>query len=205
MKIFAIENSYARNNKKAGCTLYKPSAPVVFLKADTALLKNSKPFFIPDWSEDVTFGAALVVRICRLGKSVPERFARRYYDAVTVGVDFTARDVLRKLRSEGLPWELSKSFDGAAAIGEWVDVENFSDIQALSFRLDINGATVQKGCTSEMLFKVDEMVAYISKFFTLKTGDILYTGTLSDEGVPHIDDHMTGYIEDRKVLEFNCK
>lgn len=205
MKIFAIENSYARNNKKAGCTLYKPSTPVVFLKADTALLKNSKPFFIPDWSEDVTYGAALVVRICRLGKSVPVRFARRYYDAVTVGVDFTARDVLRKLRSEGLPWELSKSFDGAAAIGEWVDVENFSDIQALSFRLDINGATVQKGCTSEMLFKVDEMVAYISKFFTLKTGDILYTGTLSDEGVPHIDDHMTGYIEDRKVLEFNCK
>lgn len=205
MKIFAIEKNYAPNNKKAGSALYKPSTPVVFLKADSALLKNGKPFFIPDWSDEVTFGAALAIRICRLGKSVPERFAHRYYDAVTVGVDFTARDLQRKLQSEGLPWDLSKSFDGAAAIGEWVDVGTVGDIQALRFRLDINGATAQEGSTSGMLFKVDEAIAYISRFFTLKTGDILFSGTLSDDGVPRIGDHMTGYVGDRKVLEFNCK
>lgn len=205
MKIFAIEKNYAPNNKKAGCALYKPSAPVVFLKADSALLKNGKPFFIPDWSGEVTFGAALAIRICRLGKSVPERFAHRYYDAVTVGVDFTARDLQRKLRSEGLPWDLSKSFDGSAVIGDWVDAGTFGDIQALHFRLCVNGATAQEGNAGEMLFKVDEAIAYISNFFTLKTGDILFTGTVSDDGAPRIGDHMTGYVEDRKVLEFNCK
>jgi len=205
MKIFAVEKNYAKNNKKNDNTLYKPSAPVVFLKADSALLKDSKPFFIPDWSEEVTYGAALVVRICRLGKSISEHFAHRYYDAVTVGVDFTARDLQRKLQSRGLPWELSKSFDGAAAIGDWVDVGKFCDIQELHFRLDVNGTTAQEGCTNDMLFNVDEAIAYISKFFTLKTGDILYTGTLSDDCVTHINDHITGYIEDRKVLEFNCK
>lgn len=153
----------------------------------------------------MTFGAALAIRICRLGKSVPERFAHRYYDAVTVGVDFTARDLQRKLRSEGLPWDLSKSFDGSAVIGDWVDAGTFGDIQALHFRLCVNGATAQEGNAGEMLFKVDEAIAYISNFFTLKTGDILFTGTVSDDGAPRIGDHMTGYVEDRKVLEFNCK
>lgn len=193
------------HNKELDGTLYKTEEPVVFTKADSALLKDHKPFFIPDWSKQVDYETELVVRICRLGKSIPERFAHRYYDAVTVGVDFTARDIQRKLRAAGQPWELSKGFDGSAAIGEWVGVEKFRDIQAIHFRLDINGSTVQEGCTSDMLFKVDYLVSYISRFFTLKTGDIIYTGTPAGVGPVHIDDHITGFLEDRKVLEFNCK
>lgn len=205
MKIFAIEKNYPPRNKEKEGTLYKSDVPIVFTKADSSLLKDKKPFFIPDWSEEVTFGASLVVRICRLGKSIPVRFAYRYYDAVTVGVDFTARDLQRKLQSLGLPWEISKGFDGAAVIGEWVSVEKFRDVQALNFHLDVNGITSQEGCTSDMLWKIDDTIAYISKFFTLKTGDILYTGMPMEDGIPNIDDHITGYIEDRKVLGFNCK
>lgn len=133
------------------------------------------------------------------------RFAHRYYDAVTVGIDFTARDMQRKARAEGRPWDICKGFDGSAAIGEWVDVSKFRDIQAIHFHLDINGKTVQEGCTSDMLFKVDEIIEYISRFYTLKTGDILYTGTPAGIGAVSIDDHLEGWIEHRKVLEFNCK
>ena len=131
-----------------------------------------------------------MVRICRLGKSIPERFAYRYYDAVTVGIDFTARDWQREARTKGLPWEICKGFDGSAVIGEWVDKQKFRDIQAIHFHLDINGKMVQEGCTSDMLYKVDELVSYISQFFTLKTGDLLYTGTPVGVGPVHIDDHL---------------
>jgi len=168
-------------------------------------LKDHKPFFIPDWSEQVDYETELVVRICRLGKSIPERFAHRYYDAVTVGIDFTARDWQREARKNGHPWEICKGFDGSAVIGEWVAKEKFLDVQALHFHLDINGKTVQEGCTSDMLYKVDELIAYISQFFTLKTGDLLYTGTPVGVGPVHIDDHLEGWLEERKVLEFNCK
>jgi len=185
--------------------LYKPEAPVIFTKADSAILKDHKPFFIPDFMGRVDYETEMVVRICRLGKSIPQRFAHRYYDAVTVGIDFTARDMQKKFREAGHPWEICKGFDGSAAIGEWVDVEKFRDVQAIHFHLDINGQTVQEGCTSDMLFRVDEIIAYISQFFTLKTGDILYTGTPAGVGPVHIDDHLEGYLEDRKVLEFNCK
>lgn len=197
--------NYIRHNKELDGTLYKPESPVIFIKPDSALLKDGKPFFIPDWMGQIDYEAELVVRICRLGKGIPERFAHRYYDAVTLGVDFTARDLQKKLRDARLSWDLCKGFDGSAAIGEWVDVDKFRDIQALHFHLDINGNTVQEGCSSDMLFRVDEIIAYISRFFTLKTGDLLYTGTPAGIGPVHIDDHLTGYIEDRKVLEFNCK
>lgn len=178
---------------------------MIFTKADSALLKDSKPFFLPDELGRIDYETELVVRICRLGKSIPQRFAHRYYDAVTVGIDFTARDLQNRLRAEGKPWDLCKGFDGSAAIGEWVSIEKFRDIQAIHFRLDINGNTVQEGCSSDMLFKVDEIIAYISQWFTLKTGDILYTGTPAGVGPVHIDDHLTGWLEDRKVLEFNVK
>ena len=146
-----------------------------------------------------------MVRICRLGKGIPERFAHRYYDAVTVGIDFTARDIQKEMRAKGMPWDLFKGFDGSAAIGEWIPKEQFLNVQALRFHLDINGKTVQEGMTADMVFKIDEIVSYISRFFTLKTGDIIYTGTPAGIGPVHIDDHLEGYIEDRKVLEFNCK
>lgn len=205
MKIFAVGMNYIQHNKELDGTLYKPEEPVIFTKADSALLKDSKPFFLPDELGRIDYETELVVRICRLGKSIPQRFVHRYYDAVTVGIDFTARDLQNKLRAEGKPWDLCKGFDGSATIGEWVSIEKFRDIQAIHFRLDINGNTVQEGCSSDMLFKVDEIIAYISQWFTLKTGDILYTGTPAGVGPVHIDDHLTGWLEDRKVLEFNVK
>lgn len=205
MKIFAVGMNYALHNKELDGALYKPEAPVIFTKADSALLKDGKPFFIPDWSERVDYETELVVRICRLGKGIPARFAHRYYDAVTVGIDFTARDWQEKARQKGLPWEICKGFDGSAVIGQWVEKEKFRDVQALQFHLDVNGTTVQQGCTSDMLYKIDELIAYISTYFTLKTGDLLYTGTPVGVGPVHIDDHLEGWIEDRKVLDFNCK
>ena len=197
--------NYAQHNKELEGALYIPEEPVVFTKADSSLLKDGKPFFVPDHLGRVDYETEMVVRICRLGKSIPERFAHRYYDAVTVGIDFTARDLQRRLRDAGQPWDLCKGFDGAAAIGEWIPKEKFLDIQALHFHLDINGKTVQEGCTSDMLFGVDRLISFISQFFTLKTGDILYTGTPAGVGPVKIDDHLTGYLEDRKVMEFNVK
>lgn len=205
MKIFAIGMNYIMHNKELDGTLYKPESPVIFTKADSSLLKDKKPFFIPDDLGQIDYEAELVVRICRLGKSIPQRFAYRYYDAVTVGIDFTARELQRKLRDAGQPWDLCKGFDGAAAIGDWMSVEKFRDIQSIRFRLDINGNTVQQGFSGDMLFKVDELIAYISRYFTLKTGDIIYTGTPVGVGPVKIDDHLEGYLEDYKVLEFNCK
>ena len=197
--------NYIQHNKELDGTLYKPEEPVIFTKADSSLLKDGKPFFLPEEMGRVDYETELVVRICKLGKSIPQRFAHRYYDAVTVGIDFTARDLQQRLRAEGKPWDLCKGFDGAAVIGQWVDIAKFRDIQAIHFHLDINGHTVQQGCSSDMLFKVDEIIAYISRYFTLKTGDLLYTGTPVGVGTVHINDHLTGWIDDRKVLEFNVK
>ena len=205
MKIFAVGLNYPQHNKELNETLYKGEVPVIFTKADSSLLKDGKPFFVPDDMGRIDYETEIVVRICRLGKAIPARFAHRYYDAVTVGIDFTARELQAELRKKGLPWEMCKGFDGAAAIGEWVSVEKFRDVQALQFHLDINGKTVQEGRTSDMLFKIDEIIEYISKYFTLKTGDIIYTGTPVGVGPVNIDDHLTGYIEDRKALEFNIK
>ena len=205
MKIFAIGMNYLQHNKELDGALYRTEQPVIFTKADSALLKDKKPLFLPEELGRIDYETELVVRICRLGKGIPQRFAHRYYDAVTVGIDFTARDLQRKLRDAGQPWELCKGFDGAAAIGEWVPVEKFRDIQAIHFHLDINGKTVQEGCTSDMLFKVDELISYISRWFTLKTGDILYTGTPAGVGPVSINDHLEGWIEERKVLEMNVK
>ena len=205
MKIFGIGMNYIQHNKEVDGALYKTEAPVLFTKADSSLLKSGKPFFVPDFMGRIDYEAELVIRICRLGKNIPQRFAHRYYDAVTVGIDFTARDVQQQLREKGLPWDLSKSFDGAAAIGEWVGKDKFLDVQAMRFHLDINGQTVQEGCTADMVFGIDEIVAYISQYFTLKTGDVIFTGTPAGVGPVHIDDHLEGYVEERKVLEFNCK
>ena len=205
MKIFAVGMNYLEHNKELHGSLFKPEEPVIFTKADSAVLKDHKPFFIPDHMGRIDYETEIVVRISKLGKNISERFAHRYYDAVTVGIDFTARELQKKLRAAGKPWDLCKGFDGSAALGEWVSLDKFRDIQALHFHLDINGNTVQEGCTSDMLYRVDQLIAYISQYFTLKTGDILYTGTPAGVGPVHIDDHLEGYIEDRKVLEFNCK
>lgn len=201
--------NYLQHNKALHGTLLKTEEPVIFTKADSSLLKDGKPFFVPDWAERVDYEAELVVRISRLGKGIPDRFAHRYYDAVTVGVDFTARDWQEKARRNGLPWEISKGFDGSAVIGEWqsfpLSTDGEKDIQNLNFRLDINGETVQEGCTADMFYRVDELIAYLSRFFTLKTGDLLFTGTPTGVGPVRVDDHLQGWLEDRKVLDFYCK
>ena len=197
--------NYIQHNKELDGALYKPEEPVIFTKADSALLKDRKPFFVPDFMGRIDYEAELVVRICRLGKTIPQRFAHRYYDAVTLGVDFTARDMQRRFREKGMPWDLCKGFDGSAAIGEWVEINKFRDIQAINFSLNINGSTVQEACTSDMLYGVDELIAYISRYFTLKTGDLIYTGTPAGTGPVAIGDRLEGWLDDRKVLEFSCR
>ena len=204
MKILAVGMNYAAHNKELHGALIKKSSPVIFTKTDSALLKDGKPFFIPDFTERCDYETELVVRICRLGKSIPERFAHRYYDAVTVGIDFTARDLQERLRSEGLPWELCKGFDGSAAIGRFVPVDP-ATIQDLHFRLDIDGETVQRGHTADMLFRIDEIIAYASRFFMLRQGDLLFTGTPAGVGPVRIGQHLEGYLEDEKLLEFNVR
>ena len=205
MKIFAIGMNYLQHNKALHGSLFKTEVPVIFTKADSALLKDHKPFFIPDHMGRIEYETELVVRICKLGKSIPARFASRYYDAVTVGIDFTARELQAKLKAKGQPWELAKGFDGSAVIGDWMELDKIKDIQMTRFHLDINGKTVQEGCSCDMLYKVDEIIAYISQYFTLKTGDLLYTGCPTGCGPVQIDDHLEGYLEDRKVLDFYCK
>lgn len=205
MKIFGIGMNYVEHNKELDGSLYKPEAPVIFTKADSALLTGGKPFFIPSYTQQCDYETELVVRISHLGRSIPQRFAHRYYQEVTVGIDFTARDIQRELRQKGLPWDLCKGFDGSAVVGDFVPLYQLGDVQNLHFHLDINGKTVQQGFTGDMLYKVDELVSYISQFFTLKTGDLIYTGTPVGVGPVHIDDHLVGYLEDKKVMEFNVK
>lgn len=194
--------NYAAHNKELHHTL-ELTEPTIFMKSDSSLLKDGKPFFIPDFSSEVHYETELVVKIDRLGKNIAERFAHRYYQEVTVGIDFTARDLQRKLRERGLPWELSKAFDNSAAIGSFIPLEEAGgNINALSFHLDINGQCVQQGCSADMLFSVDRIVSYVSRFFTLKIGDLIYTGTPVGVGPVHIGDHLEGYLGNRKLLDF---
>ena len=205
MKIIAIGMNYAAHNKELDNTLLTPKKPVIFMKPDSAILKDGKPFFIPDFTQRVDYETELVVRICRLGKHIAPRFAHRYYDAVTVGIDFTARDLQNEFRAEGLPWELCKGFDGSAVLGDFIPVERFAHMQNIRFRLDIDGHTVQQGHTADMLFGIDELVSYVSQFFMLKTGDLIFTGTPVGVGPLQIGQHVEGYLEGEKVLAFNIR
>lgn len=206
MKIFAVGMNYAAHNQELHGTAQRPAEPVIFTKADSALLKNHKPFFVPDHMGRIDYEAELVVRICRLGKGIDERFAHRYYDAVTVGIDFTARDMQWQAREKGLPWTICKGFDGSAYLGDWVDLQQLdSGVQQLHFRLDQNGQTVQQGHAADMFYSVDALISYISRFFTLRTGDLLYTGTPAGIGPVQIGDCLEGWLEDRQVLECHCK
>ena len=202
MKIIAVGMNYVAHCQELHANENLPQKPVIFMKPDSALLKDSKPFFIPDFSKRVDYETELVVRICRLGKNIAPRFAHRYYDAVTVGIDFTARDLQNKLRAEGKPWEISKGFDNSAVIGDFVPVNRFKDVQNLDFHLNIDGNKVQEGNTRDMIFKIDELIAYVSQFYTLKIGDLLYTGTPVGVGPVSIGQHLEGYLEGEKLLDF---
>ena len=201
MKIIAVGWNYQAHNKELDNPLL-PKEPTVFLKPDSALLKDGKPFFLPDFSSRIEYEAELVVRISRLGKNIATRIASRYYDAVTVGIDFTARDIQQKMRSEGGPWDLSKGFDSSAVVGEFISVAEAGLPEAVEFSLSVNGDEVQRGVTSDMIFGIDEIISYVSRFYTIKTGDLIYTGTPQGVGPVKIGDRLEGYIGNRKLLDF---
>lgn len=203
MKILAIGQNYVEHNKELNSK--NPTEPVVFMKPDTALLKNNKPFFIPDFTDELHYETELIVKINRLGKNIAKKYAHRYYAEIGLGVDFTARDIQRKLKSNGHPWEISKAFDKSAVIGNFIPVSEISDVQNIDFHLDINGKTVQQGNSKDMIFPVDELIAYTSKFFTLKIGDILFTGTPVGVGKVQVGDRLEGYIFDQKMFDFKIK
>ena len=205
MKIICVGMNYATHNKEMHHTLIL-SEPTIFMKPDASLLKDGKPFFIPDFSSDMQYETEVVVKINRLGKCIDKKFASRYYDEITVGIDMTARDLQRKLRSDRLPWDLCKSFDGSAVIGRFISLEKEGlDIDSIPFRLDIDGKTVQQGNTTDMIFKVNEIIEYISRFLTLKTGDLIFTGTPAGVGKIEINNRLQGYINDGKLLDFRVK
>ena len=204
MKVIAVGMNYAAHNVELNNTL-ELTEPTIFMKSDSSLLKDGKPFFIPDFSSEIEYETEIVVKIGRLGKNIAERFAHRYYNEVTVGIDFTARDLQTKLRAQGLPWELSKAFDHSAVLGEFIPVDRVGDVNKIPFHLNINGTKVQQGNTSDMIFKVDEIIAYVSRFFTLKIGDLIYTGTPVGVGKVAINDHLQGYIGERKLLDFHIR
>ncbi|MHB9142230.1 MAG: fumarylacetoacetate hydrolase family protein [Paludibacter sp.] len=203
MKIFAIGQNYQEHNKELNSK--NPTEPVVFMKPDSALLKNNKPFFIPDFTQELHYETELIIKFNRLGKNIDSKFSYRYFAEIGLGVDFTARDLQRKLKSEGKPWEISKAFDNSAVIGQFLPVAGLGDIQKIQFRLDINGKTVQAGNSSDMIFPINELIAYVSRFFTIKIGDILFTGTPVGVGKVFIGDRLEGYIFDKKMFDFEIK
>ncbi len=179
---------------------------MIFLKPDTAILLKKQPFFIPDFSNEIHHEVEVLVKIKKVGKHIQEKFAHKYYDEIGLGIDFTARDLQQKLKEKGLPWEKAKAFDGAAVIGEkWLDKNSLGDLNNINFSLDKNDQTVQKSNTSLMLWKIDELIAYVSSFFTLKIGDIIFTGTPAGVGKVQADDRLTGFLEDQQIFSINIK
>lgn len=202
MKIIAIGWNYQAHNAEMKREVTEPT---VFMKPDSALLKANKPFFIPDFTDNIEYEAEIVIKIDRLGKHIAERFAHRYYSEVTIGVDFTARQLQQQLRNAGSPWEMAKAFDNSAAIGEFIPVSQFDNINALNFGLDLNGTRVQSGNTADMIYSIDKIIAYVSRFFTLKIGDLIFTGTPVGVGPVAIGDRLEGYIEQQKLFDFYVK
>ncbi len=203
MKIFAIGQNYIEHNREMQSA--DPKDPVVFMKPDSAILRANKPFFIPEFSNEIHYETELIVKINRIGKHISPKFANRYYDEIGLGIDFTARDLQRKLKSEGKPWEICKGFDGAAVIGDFIPKDELGEVQQIRFHLDIDGKTVQQGNSSDMIFSIDAIIAYISRYFTLKIGDLIYTGTPVGVGAVAIGNRLEGYIFDRKMFDFQVK
>jgi 2-keto-4-pentenoate hydratase/2-oxohepta-3-ene-1,7-dioic acid hydratase in catechol pathway len=203
MKIICIGLNYRSHAVEMGRPF--PDEPVVFMKPDSSILRKNKPFFLPDFSSEIHYEVEVVAKISRLGKGISPEFAPRYYNEITVGIDITARDLQTRLSKARLPWEISKSFDGAAPIGNFIPVSSVKDISNLGFRLKINDKTVQQSNTSDMIFGINEIVSYVSKFFTLKTGDLIFTGTPSGVGPLKRNDHLVAYLEDMPLLDFMIK
>lgn len=203
MKIICIGRNYVAHARELNNEV--PRDPVFFMKPDSALVISNRPFFYPDFSKDVHHELEVVIRINRLGRSIEERFASRYYNEVALGIDFTARDLQAKQKEKGLPWEIAKGFDYSAPISEFLPVSKFKDIHKLDFHLDVNGKTVQNGNTSLMIFSFEKIIAYVSRFMTLKTGDLIYTGTPAGVGPVAINDRLEAYLEGQKLMDFPVK
>jgi 2-keto-4-pentenoate hydratase/2-oxohepta-3-ene-1,7-dioic acid hydratase in catechol pathway len=203
MKIICIGLNYRKHAEEMGWTL--PTEPVVFLKPDSALLKNNKPFFLPDFSSNIHYEVEIVVKITKLGKGISAKYAPRYYDELTLGIDITARDIQGRNAKAGLPWELSKCFDGAAPVGRFIPVSSVKDVLDLDFRLEINGRIVQKSNSSDMIFNINNIIEYVSRYFTLKTGDLIFTGTPSGVGQLKRNDNLTAFLGDTPLLDFMIK
>ena len=203
MKIICIGLNYRKHAEEMGWEL--PAEPVVFLKPDSSLLKNNKPFFLPGFSENIQYEVELVIKISKLGKSIAAKFAHRYYDQLTLGIDITARDIQGRNSAAGYPWELSKCFDGAAPIGTFVPVSSVPDINDIGFSLEINGNMVQQSNTADMIFRIDQLIEYVSIYFTLKTGDLIFTGTPSGVGRLLKNDHLVARLEGKSLLAFRIR
>ncbi|MEO9804550.1 MAG: fumarylacetoacetate hydrolase family protein [Reichenbachiella sp.] len=202
MKILAIGRNYAKHIEELNNE--RPDEPVVFGKPETAILKNNAPFYYPDFSNDIHHEVEILIKICKVGKNIDERFAYKYYDEIGIGVDFTARDLQSKAKSKGLPWDLAKGFNGSAPISEFVPKSNF-DLSNLNFSLKKDGRDVQVGNTSMMLFSFEYIISYVSKFFMLKKGDIIFSGTPEGVGPVQMGNRLEAFIEDKKMLDFEVK
>jgi 2-keto-4-pentenoate hydratase/2-oxohepta-3-ene-1,7-dioic acid hydratase in catechol pathway len=204
MRIFAVGRNYVEHIEELNNQ--RPDEPVIFTKPDTAILKNNAPFYYPDFSKDVHYEVELVLRISKDGKHVVEKFAHKYYDQIGIGVDFTARDIQSRIKEKGLPWDIAKGFDGSAPISrKFLPVTDFEDVRDINFRLSIDGVLKQKGNTSLMLFPFDCIISYLSRFFTLRAGDLIFTGTPKGVGPVAIGNTLSAFIEDEKLLEFEVK
>jgi len=203
MKIIAIGRNYAEHAKELNNPV--PSVPVIFMKPDTAILKDNKPFYHPEFSSDIHHEIELVLKISKEGKHIAEKFAGNYFEEIGLGIDFTARDIQQRHKEKGLPWELAKAFDNSAPISKFVSKSNFKDLNSLNIRLDLNGKTVQSGNTKDLLFSYEYIIAFVSKYITLKKGDLIFTGTPQGVGKVTIGDHLAGYLEDEKLLDFDIR
>jgi acylpyruvate hydrolase len=204
MKIICIGRNYVAHARELNSEV--PDEPVFFMKPDSALLRNNEPFFIPEWTKEVHYEIELVLKICRLGKNIEQRFAHRYFDEIGLGIDFTARDVQNELKEKGLPWEKAKAFDRAAVISSnFFPVSIFPDRETIRFSLNVNGRTVQAGNSELMIFGFEEIIAHVSQYVTLKIGDLIYTGTPAGVGPVKAGDHLEGFLEDKKLLDFMVK
>jgi acylpyruvate hydrolase len=203
MKIIAIGRNYAEHAKELNNPV--PGVPVIFMKPDTALLRENKPFYHPDFSEDIHHEIEVVLKISKEGKNISEKFAPNYFEEIALGVDFTARDIQARHKEKGLPWELAKSFDNSAPVSLFAPKSKFADLKNLNFRLDVNGQTRQQGNTSYMLFSFEYIIAFVSKYITLKKGDLIFTGTPAGVAKVNIGDRLEGYLEDEKMLDFYVK
>lgn len=203
MKIICIGRNYSEHAKEMNSPV--PEEPVIFMKPDTALLRENAPFYYPPFTKDLHHEVEVVLKISKAGKHIEPQFANRYYNEIGLGIDFTARDIQAECKKKGLPWEKAKAFDNSAPIGEFVPVDSLKDKNAISFHLDINGKTVQQGNTRDLIFTFDQLVSYISTFVTLRTGDLIFTGTPAGVGPVKIGDRLEGFLEGRKVFDFQVK